>query len=159
MLVIMLQKIGNKKWMNLSLLLGCILLVATAVSFPLYEGAAYDRMLSDEFEHYKASEGAWPAEFDLTISSKKEKGGKTIKTIEDLIPKLYEDLGVREHSTVRYYTLVRAEVSSELMRNDASELNARLGAKTDLVEHINILDGSRISCSIRLTRAVSNGHL
>ena len=76
MLVIMLRKIRNKKWMNLSLLLGCILLVATAVSFPLYEGAAYDRMLQDEFEHFRASGGSWPAEFNITISSKKEKGGK-----------------------------------------------------------------------------------
>ena len=96
MLVIMLRKIRNKKWMNLSLLLGCILLVATAVSFPLYEAAAYDRMLRDEFEHYKASEGQWPAEFDLMISSKKEKGGKTIKKIEDLIPNLYSDIGLTE---------------------------------------------------------------
>ena len=147
MLVIMLRKIRNKKWMNLSLLLGCILLVATAVSFPLYEAAAYDRMLRDEFEHYKAIEGKWPAEFDLMISSKKEKGGKTIKKIEELIPNLYSDIGLTEHDTIKYYTLVRAEVASELMRNDAAELNARLGTKTDLASHINILDGSMYSDS------------
>ena len=45
----MLQKLWQKKWMNLSLLLGCILFVATAVSFPLYQKTAYDRMLQDEF--------------------------------------------------------------------------------------------------------------
>ena len=145
MLVIMLRKIRNKKWMNLSLLLGCILLVATAVSFPLYESAAYDRMLQDEFDHYKASEGKWPAGFDIMISSKKEKGGKTIKKIEALIPELYSDMGLSEHSTIYYYTLIRAEVASELMRNDAAELNARLGAKTDLGSHINILDGNMYS--------------
>ncbi len=145
MLVIMLRKIRNKKWMNLSLLLGCILLVATAVSFPLYEGAAYDRMLQDEFEHYRASGEGWPIEIDITISSKKEKGGKTIKKIEDLIPELYRELGLPEYSTVLYYTLIKSEISSELMRNDAAELNARLGAKTDLTSHINILDGELYS--------------
>ena len=46
---ITLQKMWHKKWMNLSLLVGCILLVATVVSFPLYEKAAYNRMLQDEF--------------------------------------------------------------------------------------------------------------
>ena len=40
---LMLQKMWHKKWMNLCLLLGITLLVATLVSFPLYENAAYDR--------------------------------------------------------------------------------------------------------------------
>ena len=38
--------------MGLCLLLGCILLVATVVSFPLYRHAAFDRMIQDEFDQY-----------------------------------------------------------------------------------------------------------
>ena len=60
MLGIMLQKMWHKRWMNLSLLLGCILLVATVVSFPLYQNAAYDRMLQDEFSNYISTEGKYP---------------------------------------------------------------------------------------------------
>ena len=51
MLRIMLQKIWHKKWMNLCLLLGCVLLIATVICFPLYKDAAYNRMLQDEFEN------------------------------------------------------------------------------------------------------------
>ena len=48
----MLQKMWHKKWMKICLLLGCILLTATVVSFPIYRTAAYDRMLIDQFDDY-----------------------------------------------------------------------------------------------------------
>ena len=59
---VMLQKLWHKKWMAFSLLVGITLLVATAVSFPMYRSAAYNRMLQDEFnaffcDHFK--EGQW----------------------------------------------------------------------------------------------------
>ena len=66
---IMLQKLRHKKWMNLCLLLGSVLLIATVVSFPLYETAAYDRMLQEEFKNYISSEGKWPAMNSLTVVS------------------------------------------------------------------------------------------
>ena len=77
----MLQKMWHKKWMNLSLLLGCILLVATAISFPLYQEAVYDRMLQDEFDYYLASTGTWPTQISVLISSKKDRGGNTMKSL------------------------------------------------------------------------------
>ena len=102
MLGIMLQKMWHKRWMNLSLLLGCILLVATAVSFPLYQEAAYDRMLNDEFVHYYTSTGEWPAQISMNIVSKKDKGGATMNSVEGMIPKFYSDLGVKEKETTLY---------------------------------------------------------
>ncbi len=135
----------HKKWMNLSLLLGCILLVATAVSFPLYQDAVYDRMLQDEFDHYMSSTGTWPAEISMLISSKKEKGGKTMKSMEALIPKLYSDLGVTEKDTVLYYAFTRSGIHSEYQRNDADELSARLAMKTGLADHIEIVSGEMFS--------------
>ncbi len=145
MLGIMLQKMWHKKWMNFSLLLGCILLTATAVSFPLYQGAAYDRMLTDEFDHYLMSRGEWPAKFTMTISSQKEKGGARIKSIEELIPTIYSDLGVRERDTIYYYSISKYGVHSEKLRNDADDLYARMGMKTDLEDHIEIVSGEMYS--------------
>lgn len=49
---VMLQKLWHKKWMAFSLLVGITLLVATAVSFPMYRSAAYNRMLQDEFNAF-----------------------------------------------------------------------------------------------------------
>ena len=93
MLRIMLQKLWHKKWMNMCLLLGSILLIATVVSFPLYQTAAYDRMLQDEFRNYMASEGQWPALNSFTIVSKKDAEGTAIKRMEDLMGKVNSDLG------------------------------------------------------------------
>ncbi len=145
MLGIMLQKMWHKKWMNLSLLLGCILLVATAVSFPLYQSAAYNRMLHDEFDHYLSSKGVWPAQLSLQVSTKKEKDGKTITNMENFIPTLYSDLGVKERDTIYLYSITGGTVNSELQRNDANDLNARLGFKSNLEEHIDIVNGRMYS--------------
>lgn len=48
MLLLELQKIRNKKWMFACLLLGAVLLFASAVSFPMYRTAVLDRMLDDQ---------------------------------------------------------------------------------------------------------------
>ncbi len=145
MLGIMLQKMWHKRWMNLSLLLGCILLVATAVSFPLYQEAAYDRMLNDEFIHYYTTTGQWPAQISMNLVSKKDKGGSTMNSVEGMIPKFYSDLGVKERETTLYYVLFANNVHSELNRNDASELRVRLGMKTNLADHINMVHGELYS--------------
>ena len=79
MLGIMLQKMWHKRWMNLSLLLGCILLVATVVSFPLYQKAAYDRMLQDEIRNYISENGTYPTQLVMKAISKNDKKGETIK--------------------------------------------------------------------------------
>ena len=81
MLRIMLEKLMSKKWMNLCLLLGSILLIATVVSFPLYQTAAYDRMLRDEFQNALTDTGEWPAMLEMSVVSKKEAGGKTINRL------------------------------------------------------------------------------
>ncbi|MCR5279834.1 MAG: ABC transporter permease [Lachnospiraceae bacterium] len=141
----MLEKMWHKRWMNLSLLLGCILLVATAVSFPLYQEAAYNRMLQDEFNNYLSSTGKWPAVFNMTIASRRDAGGDTINTMEELIPELYEELGVREKMSACYYYFSKNSIHSTLERLDAEGLSLRMGAKTDLADHIKILSGEMFS--------------
>ncbi len=149
MLGIMIQKMWHKKWMNLSLLLGCILLVATAVSFPIYQEAVYNRMLQDEFESSYTSTGIWPCKLNMMIQSKKDVGGGTISKLEALMPKLYTDLQVTERETIRYYVIGRRNIHSELGRNDVDDLMARLGAKTALEDHVEIVSGELYSESGR----------
>ena len=57
MLRFLIQKLLHKKWMVVSLLIGNILLIAIAVSHPMYKRAALNRMLTDEFETYIAQTG------------------------------------------------------------------------------------------------------
>ena len=62
---LMLQKILHKKWMAASLLIGNILLVAIAVSHPMYQEASRNRMLTDEFANYMKDNNAYPMIIDV----------------------------------------------------------------------------------------------
>jgi len=141
----MLQKLMSKKWMNLCLLLGSILLIATVVSFPLYQNAAYDRMLQDEFRSYLSTEGKWPTLNSMVILSKKEAGGATIKRMEELMENLCGDLGVTPKENIFYYLLSQYNAHSTMERSDASPLTLRLGMLSNLPAHARMLSGEMFS--------------
>lgn len=145
MLGIMIQKVWHKRWMNLSLLLGCILLVATVVSFPLYQKAAYDRMLTDEFNNYIASEGDYPAYLYMTSFSNKEKGGKTINKMSDMMSSIASNLGLKGTANIEYYLTSRYTIHSNMNRADAMSIDIALGGMTDLVNHADIISGEPYS--------------
>lgn len=145
MLRIMLQKMWHKRWMNLSLLLGCILLVATVVSFPLYQKSAYDRLLNDEFKNHLATEGTWPTMTSFSITCNKERGGSTIKKLEDYMEKVPGDLGLTAKQTVYSYNLTKAVAHSEMNRSDVAELNIVLGGMSDIEKHVQMLSGELFS--------------
>ena len=146
---IMLLKLWHKKWMNLCLLLGSMLLIATVVSFPIYQSAAYDRMLKDEFNHYISSEGQWPTMNQISIVSKKDKKGDTIRRVEELMERINGDLGVTKKETVYYYSMTSLEVHSTMNRPDAKDVGVRLSALSDLPSHAKMLSGEMFSESGR----------
>lgn len=141
MLGIMLQKMWHKKWMNLSLLLGCILLVATVVSFPLYQKAAYDRMLQDEIRNYISETGEYPTQLGMKAVSKNEKKGKTISKLEKYQPKICKELGVSPKRLSKYYFLLNSPVNSEMNRSDEKDCSLSLAFATDLFDNISIIAG------------------
>jgi len=138
---IMLQKLWHKKWMNVCLLLGCILLTATVVSFPIYRGAAYDRMLNDEFNNYMVSEGKWPAMLYGSASVKKENGGGTITKMDAFPQYCFDTLGVQEEDTFLMLNLTSMNASSDTKRSDAKGLSIKLAAINELPEHAKLLSG------------------
>ena len=137
----MLQKLMSKKWMNMCLLLGCVLLIATVVSFPLYQTAAYNRMLQDMFRNYEASEGKWPTMASMRIVSKKDPAGANMKKMEELMDGFYENFGVTERETIYYYYLSEKNATSEMNRSDLEAVGVRLGFMSSLEEHAKLLDG------------------
>lgn len=145
MLGIMLQKMWQKKWMNLCLLLGCILLIATVVSFPLYEKAAYDRMLTDEFKSYIANEGEYPSKIHMAVVSQKDKTGKNISRIEKKMNGIFEEFSVTKKQLTKYYFTLRGHMSSDMNREDAESIGASIGSLTDFENHIEIISGEKLS--------------
>lgn len=141
---IMLQKMWHKKWMTLSLLIGCILLIATAVSFPLYEKAAYNRMLQDEFNIIVSKEGRWPTLMTMSANLNKDKNG-TIGKMEEFADSVYDELGVTKKDTILYYVMQRATLVSDMNREDIEGIGINLAGLTDIEEHINIISGECFS--------------
>lgn len=142
---IMLQKLRHKKWMNLCLLLGSVLLIATVVSFPLYQTAAYDRMLHDEFTNYIATEGKWPAMNELSVFVQMEEKGTTVGRMEELMGRIYGDLGVTEKELITYYTMTETKFHSTMNRKDADGLGVCLSALSGLPDHARLLSGEMFS--------------
>lgn len=140
----MLQKLWQKKWMNLCLLLGCVLFVATAVSFPLYQKTAYDRMLQDEFSLYIQNNGRWPMLLQMSATSNKDQND-TIGRMEGFTKEIYSTLGVPEYRTVFYYSVQHSPAVSDLQREDIGELELSLCAMSDLSEHIRLVCGELYS--------------
>ena len=93
--------------MNCCLLLGSILLIATVVSFPMYQASAYDRLLKEEFQNYVASEGEWPTINSMIISAQKDEGGGVMSRAESMIDGLSDDFGVTSRENICYYLLER----------------------------------------------------
>lgn len=145
MLRIMLQKLWHKKWMNCCLLLGSLLLIATVVSFPLYQTAAYDRMLRDEFRSYVANNGEWPAINSMLMLAKNDPGGSTISRLESVLETMCGDLGVSPRENIYYYLLAASQVYSTMNRDEVDGLSLRLGAMSNLPDHAKMLSGEMFS--------------
>ncbi len=147
MLKVMLQKLRHKHWMGLALFVGIALLIATTVSFPMYRGAAYDRMLQDEFDQYLAENGSWPARNRLSLTSKKERGGTSIGRMEGLMEEIHERLGVTERAVIQYYSVGEQEAVSEMNRDDVDSFQLRISYMTELDRHIRLKSGEMYSDS------------
>ena len=142
---IMLQKLWYKKWMNLCLLLGCILLIATVICFPLYKDAAYNRMLQDEFEEELFETSKWPAVLRFSVASQSRDKGEAVHKLENLLSTLYDSLGVKEKQTISHYYLLQTDAVSLMNRDDVMGISTRLGCMSDLENHIRIVSGELYS--------------
>ena len=145
MLRVMFQKIWHKKWMVFSLLLGCILLSATAVSFPMYKESAFNRILQEEFNNYLADNGEWPGFLEATIVSKKDAGGKTVARMEDWIRSISSEMGVTDKEIIMHYGLTEAKAFSTMKRDDVGEISIRPGMMSGLDGHAEMLAGQMYS--------------
>ena len=145
MLKVMLQKLWHKKWMVMCLLLGCVLLIATVVSFPLYRNAAFDRMIKDEFDDYLSETGLWPARNSMLIIAKNDRGGSSVARLEQAMADLDGDMGVEPKELIYYYQVEKTPIKSLWNRLDLGTDGVRLGALSNLPQHAKLLSGEMYS--------------
>ncbi|MBQ9120451.1 MAG: ABC transporter permease [Lachnospiraceae bacterium] len=146
MIRIMLQKLLHKKWMVISLLIGNILLIAVAVSHPMYKEASLQRMLTDEFTTYLEDTNESPAMFAITGRIRKNDGTADYQRVYNLAQTIYQELGLTETLRVRQDSLVASTVVSLMERENANkEKKAVIGSLENLEEHATVVTGRMYS--------------
>ena len=141
MLLLELQKIRNKKWMFACLLLGAVLLFASAVSFPMYRTAVLDRMLEDQLEEYITGTGKWPMQMNFFFQVGKSPNMDAFDRNMEGAHSVYAAVGVPEYRTICYYSTIGNKCEPELAREEDTEFSLKLASITELEDHIKLIDG------------------
>ena len=91
---LVLQRILHKKWMVASLLIGNILLIAIAVSHPMYQDAARRRMLTDLFSNSVEKSNNYPMTIRTQGLIRKRAGMASAKKVREFADTITERFGL-----------------------------------------------------------------
>lgn len=146
MLRIMLQKLIHKKWMAISLLIGNILLIAVAVSHPMYKDASLQRMLNDEFNSYLDTNNSNPTVTTVTAKIRKDDDNSDYAVLKELAESMCDKLGVTPTIVSKHHNLLVSTVNSP--DTDEGEQKIKLGSIDGLPENARLLSGQMYSDTI-----------
>lgn len=141
MFSLMLHKLIHKKWMVLCLLIGNILLISVAASYPLYRVSSFQKMLTDEFDNYKEEEKRWPSVFTVSYSTLKGGGKIGFSTMEEESYNAAKRLKQDMLDTVVTYHLGTQRTEPAVVRDDEKSKRLTLATLSNMEEHIEILYG------------------
>ncbi|MBE1441976.1 ABC transporter permease [Paenibacillus sp. OAS669] len=144
--IMILRKMVNNKWLELSLLFGLILSVALASSMPIYTNAILQRLLLQELQQMQMSSSQYPGIYWLSVNlpsgQDKEKNGHLADT-DDFLRKIGTRFGipeqyfVRERSTQRYKVLPAEPDKVDTSRQRSADITAIDGMEG----HMRLVDG------------------
>ncbi len=149
MLRIMLQKLLHKKWLVVSLLIGNILLIAIAASYPMYKEASLQKMVTTEFDNYEEEHSVYPARLILGHTMDKESQVKDFWDMEAKSDNVCNELGLTMLDKITQYRVDSISVSPDLVR-DGNKMNKSMDlyTMTDFKKHIKLLSGTEFSDTI-----------
>lgn len=150
MLYVVFQKMRNKKWMVISLLLGNLLMVAIAASGPMYSQAILHRTLTRSLSEYYVETNEYPA--TITVSGyfndaeeDKEERFDHVKSIGQLTEELTEELAVPVLFMINYYIKTVEAEHEVAVEGEDNGLYLNLASYSDAEEHIRIKKGEMYS--------------
>lgn len=140
MFSLMIQKLLHKKWMVLCILIGNILLIAIAVSHPMYRSSSFQRMLTDEFDKYWNENGTWPAGFHTRQTTLKGISSGLQET-EAAFEQAVDTMGIPVKEYMTWYSMKTQRAEAEVVRDGNISRNVLLAAASNLEEHVELLYG------------------
>ena len=143
MLSFLTQKLLHKKWMVVSLLIGNILLIAIAVSNPMYKNASLQRTLTKSFGDYIEKEGVYPGVITLESSMNRDQSNEADYVImSELSQTIADDIGVESTDSVHLIEMLKSNATSLMEREDNTRGHTmRIATMTGIDSHIKLLAG------------------
>lgn len=141
MFTLILQKLIHKRWMVLCLLIGDILLMAVAVSYPLYRTAAFQRMLTEEFDYYRETAQEWPAALHVSHSRSRGQDGLDYQALSQYVDYANSALEVGIKEDIRYLSTSTKAVNPVVARDEKVDRQVRLAYLSAAEEHIQLQAG------------------
>lgn len=141
MFSLMMQKLLHKKWIVLCMLAGNILLIAVAVSQPMYRDSAFQQMLTDECRQYWQERGSWPTGFTAKYSVSRGYQAESPIEIEQAVEKVIAESGFSLKEYVAYYQAADLKGKAGLVRDNRQEKSMELAAMSNFWDHVDIVSG------------------
>lgn len=147
------NKMLNKKWMVLSLLIGNILLISIACVNPMYTQAVLQRMLTRNLADYMEENNRYPGTISITAALSVRENAVTNMDMFESARNNYlhvaEWYGVPARESVEYYYLGNMTGMYDVVRNEKSDtVGMQLGGMSGLPEHAELVGGRMYSDTI-----------
>lgn len=145
MFSLMMQKLLHKKWIVFCMLAGNVLLIAVAVSQPMYRFSAFQQMFKDECDKYWEEKGKWPAGFAAESSIGKGLKSESPTSVEQAVEKVSTQNNLPVKEFVAYHEVNNLRGAAGLVRDNKQEKSMRFVAMSDFADHVDILYGKEPS--------------
>ncbi len=160
------QKLLYKKWLNICLFVGIILLVAVAACLPMYQNMSENQAFQNEMKQYIQDNGTYPCVVSVfqgnTYKKTKESFSKVIETIEGWDGILQRDLQMEPAQRIGLYTLKESAIIPIV--NVAKRKNdkyLKISYMSDMEEHWKLIasekeEAGKIPCYVSASALENN---
>lgn len=155
MLKFITQKLLNKKWLILCILIGNILLIGIACCNPMYTKAALQKMLTKEMNAYLEERNVYPGmtyvEAKLSNTRLKELSSSYFDNYLTVNDKLEELYGIEAIEKVMYLGVSNkqdAVFEVERASEGSSKIEIKVASLSNLADHVTMLSGDVYSKSV-----------
>ena len=144
------QKLLNKKWLILSILIGNILLVGIACCSPMYTHAALQKMLTKRMNSYLEKNNSYPGmmTLDATLSNTtlEKNHSNYFDDYLTVADKTEEMFGQKADEKVTFLSMAFVQNAKfEVSRSGNSGLKLKLASLSNLEDHVDIVAGRMYS--------------
>lgn len=158
MLTFIKQKLLYKKWLNICLLIGIIILTAVAACLPMYQNLAENQAFQNLMKEYINEEERYPSVITLSNAFAVEEGENAYKAATEQMNKcdeiLDDDLHIKPKERIKLFTIREQKINPlQNAGNSVGANNYRLSVLSDFQNHIKLAAG----CMFDDTASVKRG--